>query len=151
MFAFRGTNEVTLDEKGRLVIPARYREVLLASEGGVLVATLSLQRTLWLFPLVVWKRVDQKLAALSDFEEGPRLVKKVLRGMATDCRCDRGGRVLLPGVLRKEAGLEREVCLMGGSDRFEVLARERWQGMLQRLQTLESEGKLAETLGELAL
>ena len=151
MFAFRGMSDVTLDEKGRLVIPARYREALLASEGGALVATLSPERTVWLFPLLAWKRVDEKLATLPDFEEGPRLLKRTLHWMATDCRCDRSGRVLLPGELRRAAGLEKEVCLMGSGHRFDILTRARWQEMLQRLQTLESEGNLAATLGGVAL
>ena len=151
MFAFRGMSDVTLDEKGRLVIPARYREALLASEEGALVATLSPQRTVWIYPLLAWEEAEKKLAALPDFEEGPRLLKRTLNWMAADCRCDRSGRVLLPRELRRAAGLEKEVCVMGSAHRFEILTRERWQEMLQRLQTLESEGNLAATLGGLAL
>lgn len=153
MFAFRGMNDVSLDEKGRLAIPARYRDVLAESRGGQMVITQSPHREggLWLYPLEAWEEVEPELVRLSDFQEGPRLIKQMILGTARECRLDKSGRVLVPGELRRRAGLKRRVCLVGMRHRFHLYEPLQWDGVLERVAELGVEGSLEDTLGPLAL
>ena len=153
MFAFRGMSEVSLDEKGRLAVPVRYREVLTGSRGGQMVVTQSPNREcgLWLYPLAAWEEIEPELARLSDFQEGSRLIKQMVWGAARECRLDKNGRILVPGELRRRAGLNRRVCLVGTGHRFNLFDPLKWDGLLARVEELEADGALADTLGSLAL
>ena len=90
---FRGFSSVSLDSKGRLAIPSRFRERLMGIAGGCLVQTLNpLDRSLWLYPLPEWELIEEKLAELSDFDKQSRRAKQMMRGYATDCQLDTHGR-----------------------------------------------------------
>lgn len=153
MFAFRGRSDVSLDDKGRLAIPARYRDVLTESRGGQMVITQSPHREggLLLYPLGAWEEIEPKLAQLSDFQEAPRLIKQMILGTARECRLDKSGRVLVPGELRKHAGLKRRVCLVGMIHRFQLFEPLQWDSNMERVAELDREGALADVLGPLAL
>lgn len=136
---FRGLSSLSIDSKGRLAVPSRYRERLAGIADGSLVVTLSpLDRSLWLYPLPEWELIEAKLAALSDFETQSRRTKQMMRGYASDCQLDAQGRILLPQELRDYAGLAKDVILLGQGNKFELWDAAVWND--QREEWLRSVG-----------
>ncbi|OCG39263.1 cell division/cell wall cluster transcriptional repressor MraZ [Gilliamella sp. Fer2-1] len=120
---FSGAISVNLDNKGRLAIPTRYRESL--SEG--MVCTIGLYHScLTLYSLSEWKCIEQQLATLSTIVEAERRIKRLLLGYATECMMDNSGRILLPSTLRVYAKLERNIMLVGQSNKFEIWDETIW-------------------------
>lgn len=118
---FRGCSTLSVDNKGRLAIPSRYRERLLATAEGSLVLTLNpLDRSLWLYPLTEWVLIESKLAGLSDFDKQGRRAKQMMRGYATDCQIDGAGRILIPQELREYADIGKLAVFLGQGNKFEV-------------------------------
>ncbi len=125
---FRGLSTVSLDAKGRLAIPSRYRDRLAESGQQDLVLTINpLDRCLWLYPLPEWELIEVKLAALPEFENRQtRRTKQMLRGYAVDLEVDAQGRVLLPQKHREFAGLARHVAVVGQGNKFELWDEDAW-------------------------
>jgi MraZ protein len=124
---FRGFSAVSIDAKGRLALPGRYRQAVAAISGNQLVITLNpLDRCLWFYPLTAWQVIEEKLAQLSDFDKQSRRTKQMMRGYATECELDGHGRVLLPPKLREFAGLKRDGVLLGQSNKFELWDEAAW-------------------------
>lgn len=124
---FRGSSTVSIDNKGRLAVPSRFRERLLSLAGGCLVQTLNpLDRSLWLYPLNEWEAIENKLAALSDFDKQSRRAKQMMRGYATDCQLDSQGRILLAQELREYAGIKKHAVILGQGNKFEVWDQRSW-------------------------
>ena len=118
---FRGCSTLSVDNKGRLAIPSRYRERLLATAEGSLVLTLNpLDRSLWLYPITEWALIESKLAGLSDFDKQGRRAKQMMRGYATDCQIDGAGRILIPQELREYADIGKLAVFLGQGNKFEV-------------------------------
>ena len=125
---FRGLSTISVDDKGRLAIPSRYRDLLAAQSSQDLVITLNpWDRALWLYPLGEWELIEAKLSGLSDLDRHGRRTKQIMRGYATDCTCDGQGRVLLPPGLREIAGIDRQVTLLGQGNKFEIWDTATWQ------------------------
>ena len=136
---FRGFSSVSIDSKGRLAVPSRFRERLLDIAGGCLVQTLNpLDRCLWLYPLNEWEVIEGKLAALSDFDRQSRRAKQMMRGYATDSQLDAQGRILIPQELRAYASLDKQAVILGQGNKFEVWDQGNWEA--QRDQWLEQVG-----------
>ena len=130
---FRGFSTVSIDSKGRLAVPSRFRERLLDMAGGCLVQTLNpLDRCLWLYPLNEWEVIEDKLAALSDFDRQSRRAKQMMRGYATDSRLDGQGRILIPQELRDYATLARQAVILGQGNKFEVWDQASWEAQRDR-------------------
>ena len=125
---FRGFSAVSLDSKGRLAIPSRFRERLKGVAAGCLVQTLNpLDRSLWLYPLPEWELIEAKLAGLSDFDKQSRRAKQMMRGYATDCQLDTHGRILVPAELRDYARLDKQAVVLGQGNKFEVWNKASWE------------------------
>ena len=89
---FRGFSTLSIDSKGRLAVPSRYRDRLQSISDGNLVLTLNpLDRCLWLYPVPEWELIESKLADLSDFDKQGRRAKQMMRGYAADCQMDGQG------------------------------------------------------------
>ncbi len=124
---FRGFSSVSLDSKGRVAIPSRYRERLMGDAGGCLVQTLNpLDRALWLYPLPDWELIEEKLADLSDFDKQSRRAKQMMRGYATDCQLDAHGRILILAELRDYARIGKQAVILGQGNKFEIWNRASW-------------------------
>lgn len=137
---FRGLSSLSIDSKGRVAVPSRYRERLAGLAEGAVVVTLSpLDRSLWLYPLPEWELIETKLASLSDFETQSRRTKQMMRGYASDCQLDGQGRILIPQELRSYAGLEKDVILLGQGNKFELWDAAVWTE--QRDQWLQAVGE----------
>lgn len=117
MSSFRGGPVLTLDQKGRITVPSRFRDDLMEMCGGKLVVAKSPDRCLSLYPLPVWEQFEAAMRQWS-FELDPW--RRLYMGSATDLEIDGGSRVLIPPELRKWAGLDREVMFMGVGDWFEL-------------------------------
>ena len=125
---FRGFSAVTIDSKGRLAVPSRFRDRLSAIAGGCLVQTLNpLDRSLWLYPLSEWELIETKLADLSDFDKQSRRAKQMMRGYATDCQLDAQGRILLTPELRDYASIKKQSVILGQGNKFEIWNQASWE------------------------
>ena len=125
---FRGVNEVTLDSKGRLSLPARFRSAVSSENGGMMVVTIDIEeRCLLLYCLKDWDEVAQKIADLPHVNNAARTIQRLLIGHAADCEVDAQGRILLPSPLRDYAKLEKDVVLVGQGKKFEIWDAASWQ------------------------
>lgn len=113
---FRGGPVLTLDGKGRLTVPSRWRELLMANVQGQLVVAKNPARCLSLFPLPVWEGYQARLMDPAT----PMEWRRIVIGSATDVEIDSGSRVLIPPELRQWAGLEKDVKFMGVGSFFEL-------------------------------
>lgn len=142
---FIGEYQHTLDEKGRLALPAKYRANL--SSGAVV--TRGLDRCLFLYPRNEWEKLAARLAALSMAQANTRAIARLMLAGAMDVTPDKLGRMLIPEYLREYAGLERSVALSGLYNRLEIWNAEEWK---KYKQATEAQGAdIAEKLGELGL
>jgi MraZ protein len=127
---FRGVNTVSLDGKGRIVVPARHRDVLVAIAAGRIIVTADPGGCLLLYPLSEWEPIEKKLSGLSDFNPQTRSIKQLMIGYAQDMDMDSAGRILLPPMLRDFAGLDKNVVLAGQVSRLEIWNEERWNARI---------------------
>lgn len=124
---FRGIHRLSLDNKGRLSMPAAYRQRLLEAGDSQVVLTVDRDRCLLLYPLNAWEEIERKLIQLSSTNKRARALKRLLLGHAEECRLDAGGRILLPEPLREFASLEKRVVLVGQGNKFEIWNDQAWQ------------------------
>lgn len=125
---FRGATKVTLDAKGRMVIPSRYRDELMERAQGKVIFTVDKDQCLLLYPLPEWEQVERKLMSLPSMHARSRKLQRLMVGHATDVELDGQGRVLVPPELREFAGLEQRGMLIGQGNRFELWDETRWSG-----------------------
>jgi len=123
---FRGANKVTLDAKGRMVMPTRYRDRIHERSQGRLVVTVDRDQCLLMYPLPDWDEIERKLMKLPSLNAQARRLQRLMVGHATDLELDGHGRILLPPKLREFAGLTRQGVLIGQGNRFELWDEARW-------------------------
>ena len=123
---FRGATKITLDDKGRMVMPTRYREQIAEIAPGKLVVTVDKDQCLLIYPLPEWEQIERKLMSLPSLNATARRLQRLMVGHATDLPLDGHGRVLLPPELREFAKLERHGMLIGQGNRFELWDEARW-------------------------
>lgn len=125
---FRGVHNINLDAKGRMAVPARFRDLLMQDEQGALVITIDTEeRCLLVYPLKEWEPIQAKLEALPSFNPVARRIQRLIIGHATDVDLDASGRILLPAPLREYAGLEKKMVMMGQGNKFELWDEAHWQ------------------------
>lgn len=135
---FRGISSVTMDAKGRMALPARYRDAVAVASGGRVVVTIDMREScLLLYLLAEWEAVQAKLEGLSNINPQARLLQRLLIGHATDLELDAAGRLLLPSMLRDFGGLKKKLVLVGQGNKIELWAADHWQ---QRLDLWLEEG-----------
>lgn len=142
---FLGEFEHSLDDKGRVAIPARFR----AGFGDALVITRGLDRCLLLWPMEEWRTLSHKLVQLSFMHADARRIHRLLFGGATDTAPDRLGRILIPAFLREYASLRDSVVVVGLMNRVELWSRENWQ--TERSDAESQSAQLAEQLFNLGV
>ena len=119
---FLGRYAHALDAKGRLAIPARFREAL--ADGVVL--TRGIDRCLSLYPMAAWRPLAEKVSALPITDPDARNFRRIIFAEAADLELDAQGRILVPPELRRYAGLEREALVVGVNTAIEIWSAERW-------------------------
>ena len=129
---FRGINNITLDGKGRMALPARNREtVQLACDGKIVVTIDVNEPCLLLYPLPEWEVVQRKLEGLSNINPRARMLQRLLIGHATDLELDANGRVLIPTMLREYAELDKKLVLVGQGNKVEIWSQDQWRERMQ--------------------
>ena len=124
---FRGISAVTMDAKGRMALPVRFRELLRERWDGALVATIdTAERCLLLYPQPLWEEIQAQLEALPNVDPATRRFQRLLIGHATDLELDGSGRVVVPPMLREYAGLAGKIVLLGQGRKIEIWAEEQW-------------------------
>lgn len=122
---FSGAYEHTIDDKGRTVIPARFRQKL----GERFVVTRGLHGCLWIFSERIWPQVQQTLTPKSFLDERGLKLERYFLGAAYECTPDRQGRVAIPQLLMDNAGMQtgESIWIVGLSDKVEVWSKSRWE------------------------
>ncbi len=125
---FRGACNVNIDAKGRLAIPARFREQLLSHCNGDTVVTVDTEeKCLQIYPLSHWDEVQKEVEQMPNYHPAIRRVKRLLIGHATDIHMDSSGRILLTPPLRDYAQLDKKGVLMGQGKRLELWSEPTWK------------------------
>jgi MraZ protein len=128
---FRGSFQHTIDPKGRLSIPSKFRDELLERGTDTLVLVEG-DHCIWAYPMDEWERLEEKLRQQPQFSEEMLTFVRRTVGSAKDCVVDRAGRTLVPPELREFAGLHKDVVIVGTLGKFEIWNPERWSDHRQR-------------------
>tara|TARA_B100001057_G_scaffold472978_1_gene536882 strand:- start:1518 stop:1967 length:450 start_codon:yes stop_codon:yes gene_type:complete len=123
---FRGASKVSLDAKGRLAIPTRYRERLLTRCCGNLILTVDKDHCLLLYPLPDWEELERKLVRLPSMNKVARRIVRIMVGYATEVDMDGNGRILISRELREFASLDRQGIFLGQGNKFELWDEPTW-------------------------
>ncbi|MBL4827187.1 MAG: division/cell wall cluster transcriptional repressor MraZ [Spongiibacteraceae bacterium] len=124
---FRGVQHINMDAKGRMAIPAKYRERLLAECDGQLIATIDTQsRCLLIYPLPTWELIEKEIQSLPSLNPAVRRFQRLLIGYASELEFDGNGRVLLSPSLREYASLDKKVVLVGQGKKLELWNESMW-------------------------
>lgn len=137
---FMGEFQHSIDEKGRIIIPAKFRDLL----GTSFVVTRGLDQCLFVYPQAEWEVMEQKLKALPLMKSDARAFTRFFFSGATECEWDKQGRVNLPATLRQYAKLEKDCVVLGVSNRVEIWSLETWQQYFQ--QSEDTFNEIAEKL-----
>ena len=129
---FRGVAQLTLDSKGRLAVPSRFRDPLTERCAGQVVVTADSDRCLLIYPLPEWEPIEQKLMSLSSFNPQIRELQRRVVGYAEDVVMDATGRILVPPALRQFAQLDKSVVLVGQGNKFELWNQDSWEQLMGR-------------------
>ena len=119
---FMGEYNHTIDAKGRLIVPSKFRELL----GNEFVVTKGLDGCLFVFSNEEWQEFELKLKALPLTNKSARQFARFFVAGATPCELDKQGRILLPQTLREFAGLDKDVVLTGMLNRIEIWSKQKW-------------------------
>lgn len=135
---FRGVTTINLDVKGRFAIPTRFREELQRCCERQLVVTVAVNEKcigepgcLWLYPLPEWERLELTISSLPTLNKQAVKLKRFLVGSATEAEMDAQGRLLLSENLRKNAGIEKKLILVGQLNKFEIWNEDAWNAKEQ--------------------
>jgi MraZ protein len=149
---FRGVSNLSLDAKGRIVLPARYRERLVEISDSQLVVTIDTdQPCLLIYPLNEWELIEEKIEALPSFNPTTRRIQRLLIGHATDIEVDTNGRMLLSNPLREYAQLGKKVVLIGQGKKFELWDEVLWSQRMGEWLGDNTDVDMPEALAELTL
>jgi len=150
---FRGANVISLDAKGRLVMPSRYRDELVSRSAGQLIVTIdTVDPCLCVYPLPEWEQIEAKLRALPSLREETRRLQRLLIGNAVDLELDGNGRFLVPPRLREYAKLDKRVALVGQLNKFQLWNEDAWNAVTEAdLVAIKQPGALPDELRDLIL
>ena len=145
---FQGRYLQTMDEKGRVMIPAKFREVLKSRYDERLVLT-NYDGCLLAFPFEEWRQLQERINQKSWFIKEVRQFSRFFVSSAVECPLDRQGRVLIPQALRDFAELDREVVLAGMNNRIEIWRKEKWEQEFRL--SVENLDQIVQVIAELGL
>ncbi len=151
MKKFRGVSQLSLDAKGRIMLPARHREALTEICESQLVITVDThQPCLLIYPVNEWELIQDQIDALPSFNKVTRKIQRLLVGYADDVSIDANGRLLLPSKHRQFAKLEKKLLLVGQGKKFELWDEATWDQYHEELLS-DDDDELPAALAELSL
>lgn len=142
---FMGECQHSMDDKGRLIMPAKFREAL----GERFVMTRGLDNCLFVYPLGEWKDLEEKLKKLPMTRQDARAFVRYLLSGAAECELDKQGRISIPSNLRNHGQIDKDVVVIGVGNRIELWSREKWEPYKDNAKASYEE--TAETLEELGI
>jgi len=122
---FRGYSYHTIDNKGRIIIPARFRDIIRAN-GGDSVMVSRMDNCLVGYSIDEWRKLESKILSMAEKSENIRRFRRVFIGGASECNYDKQDRILIPQALREYAKLEKDIVMVGVLDHFEIWSRAKW-------------------------
>lgn len=148
---FRGATKVTIDAKGRLAIPTRYRDRIISRCDGQLVITVDKDYCLLLYPYPDWEEIERKLMRLPSLNKQARRLQRLMVGYATEIEMDGNGRILLSKELREFSSIDRQSILIGQGNKFELWDDDSWNKKRDSWLSMEDEAGLSTELETLSL
>ena len=122
---FRGSSFHTIDAKGRIIIPKRFRGTIKTSENyGLMISRMD--SGLVAYTLPEWEKIEARILSMAEKSDSMRRFRRVFIGGAFECNCDRQDRILVPPTLREYAALDRDIVIVGVLDHFEIWSRQNW-------------------------
>lgn len=136
---FYGEHDHTIDRKGRLIIPSRFREAMKEHYVERFIVTRGLDKCLFLFPEDEWRVQENKFRSQSFTRQESRRFNRLFFSGAAVVTCDRQGRILIPPYLKEYAGIKRDVVLVGVSNRVEIWDKGEWEKFYEEFKDSYSE------------
>jgi MraZ protein len=143
---FRGSSFHTIDSKGRIIIPVRFRDIINADDNGRIMIS-RMDRGLVAYTIDGWRKIESHILSLVEKSESMRRFRRVFIGGAFECSPDKQERILIPPTLREYAEFDREIVIVGVLDHFEIWSRENWE---KENMHLEDDMKKEEVRNEIA-
>ena len=129
---FRGQFQHSVDAKGRISLPARFRDALAAGDSSLMIVTPALfDPCLHIYPLAAWEQLEEKIAELPAMDPHVVRFRRLYVSAACECEADKAGRVLIPSALREKVSLSRDALWAGMGKHLELWAQDRWDAALQ--------------------
>ena len=122
---FRGISFHTIDNKGRLIIPSRFRDVIRV-DGNESIMVSGMDDCLVAYTIDGWRELENKILSMAETSANMRRFRRLFIGAAFECSCDKQDRILIPPMLRQYASLEKEIVLVGVLNHFEIWSRGKW-------------------------
>jgi MraZ protein len=130
--AFSGKHYYTVDPKGRIIIPAVFREIITSNYSTKLYITNApFDRCLYIYPFEEWNRLQEQVRNKPRYDEAIRFFMRRVVGSAVEVEMDKQGRILIPVALREDASINGDVVIVGQIDRIELWNRDDWKTLVE--------------------
>lgn len=150
---FRGISSLSIDPKGRLAMPAKYREAMMDKAAGQIVITVDhTDKCLLVYPLDEWLAVEKILMSLPNMNRRVRNMQRLILGHAAELELDAQGRLLLPAPLREYAGLDKKAVLVGQANKLELWDADNWEAARAAwLQEAQDDAEVNDILNQVSM
>ena len=149
---FKGIHNLSLDSKGRLGIPVKYRDNIIGLVKGAMVITIDTEeKCLLLYPSNFWSKIQDKISNLPSFNKNARRIQRLLVGHAEDIDVDSNGRILISKPLREYASLSKKVILIGQGEKFEIWDQGTWNQNVEKWREEVTSSDDAEALSDISI
>jgi MraZ protein len=146
---FRGRFDHIIDDKGRISLPVKFREILHRFNDNLVITTFD--DCLYVYPQEEWVKVEETIYNLPPGKRAIRDFQRSIISSATECTMDKQGRILVPPSLRTHARLEKDVVIAGGIKHFELWNRDRFEKIINQAQSQEPSEDVHEILNNIRL
>ncbi len=143
---FRGSFEHSVDSKGRVSVPSKFRDIIADRYDGRLVMAMDFDRCLTVYPLEEWEKLEEKIKTLPMMQKEVKDFMRFFFSSATECELDKQGRILIPPTHRERAGIAKNVMLVGIINKIEIWDSQAWEA-----RNSQNGDKIGEALAALGL
>ncbi len=143
---FRGSFEHTVDSKGRVSVPSKFRDIIADRYEGRLVLAMDFDQCLTVYPLEEWETLEEKIKALPMMKQEVKDFMRFFFSSATECELDKQGRILIPPPHREHAGIAKNVMMVGIMNKIEIWDAKAWEA-----RNSQNGDKIGEALAALGL